>query len=521
VDPEATTTKSFYRITQPVAEVSSIAPAVISTTGGELVIDGQGIPAGSSLVLEFDGQSLLVPLVPAGGGLWDASVIGQFLEDSSVIATGIVDGTGTPVVSLNEPIAVTATGRALDAPPSLPPGAPVVQDAVSPVKGVGVVIKKNPGGSAERISGGKRPRPSLFAHNIMQRSAGGGAGKATFKDFTFMKSSGGGAGKATFKDFTFMKASGGGAGKATFKEFTVTKRTDSAMRMDHSDKFMPQGIDASSSSAVIAAWASKKGYDYYRNMSDFSSSGAQANPYFTNNESQGEMVPMSCSLPGEVHIPVSALSLACPAGPNIDWVCTYRSMVPVSSSHGPGWDFSYNISIEPLPAGAGTTATRVAVRDGQGRRDIYHRQPDGSYRCPGMFREGRFDGDTFTLTFADKGTWVFAPLSHRSVPKMIILMTDRNGVSLTCDYDVTGKLATVSSQFGQSLSVSYAGDRISSITDHTGRSVSFNYYGSSDPGGSEGDLHSISCPQEPGQPPAAGPVTFTYSTGSPDRKSVV
>ncbi len=562
VDPEATTTKNFYRITQPVAGVFSIVSPVLSTTGGELVIDGQGIPAGSFLVLEFDGQTLQVPLTSGGGGLWDAVVVGQFIEDSSVIARGIVDGSGTTLVSLNIPIMVTSTGRAADAPASLPPGAPVVQEQSNPIPGIGIVIKRNPGNIHPSMGRGKRPPPSLFAHNIMQRSSsgsrgpgrvsgGGSVGKATFKEFTVTKktdtamlgkwslgasnptsvgSSGMSAGKATFKEFTVTKKTdtasvsfrssgsitgGGSVGKATFKEFTVTKRADSSL-MSHSDHFTPQGINSASVSPLVAMWLSKKGYDYYKMQSDLSSAAMQNNPYFKNNGNQGEMVPMNRSLPGEVHVPVSALFLACPAGPNIDWVCTYRSVVPVSSGHGPGWDFSYNISIEPLPSAAGAAATRVAVRDGQGRRDVFHRQPDGSFRCDGIFREGRFDGEIFTLTFADTGKWIFKPLSDRLAPGKIAAIKDRNDVSLTCTYNGTGKLESVSSQFGQSLGVSYTGDRISGLIDQTGRTVSFSYYSPGISGGSPGDLRAISCPQDSGQPPAAGPVTFTYSTGEPD-----
>ena len=565
-DPEATTTKSFYRISQPVAEVFSIAPPVISTTGGELVIGGQGIPAGSFLVLEFDGQTLQVPLTVAGGGMWDASVVGQFSEDSSVIVIGIVDGSGTPVVLLNAPIRVTATGRALDAPASLPPAAPVPQMASNPIPGVGIVVKRNPGSSTARMGGGK---VSLQDFHFFQAASGGGKGRATFKEFTLTKRSGhpinigsvtggggagkasfkeftvtkktdtasinigsvtggGGAGKATFKEFTVTKRSdhninigsvtgGGGAGKASFKEFTVTKKTDTAVMMSHSDHFTLQGIHSASVSPLLAMWLSKKGYDYYQAKSDMNASGMHSNPFFNESQNTGAMpVHDNSGLPGEVRIPVSALSLSCPAGPNIDWVCTYRSMVPVSSGHGPGWDFSYNISIEPLPAGAGAAATRVAIRDGQGRRDIFHRQPDGSFTCLGMFREGRFDGETFTLTFADTGKWVFLPLNDRFAPGKISTITDRNAVALTCSYDAVGKLRSVSSQFGQSISVAFTGDQISGLTDHTGRAVSFSYYGSGVPGGSEGDLLAITCPQDSGQPPAAGPVSFTYSTGSPD-----
>jgi YD repeat-containing protein len=45
-----------------------------------------------------------------------------------------------------------------------------------------------------------------------------------------------------------------------------------------------------SPASLIAAWLSKKGYDYYKAQSDLASAGAQHNPYFKNNELAGEMV---------------------------------------------------------------------------------------------------------------------------------------------------------------------------------------------------------------------------------------
>lgn len=350
-DPEATTTKNFFRITQPVGEVFSISPPVISTTGGELVIDGQGIPAGSFLVLEFDGQTLQVPLASAGGGMWDASVVGQFLEDARVIVTSIVDSGGTQIVSLNQPITVTATGRALDSPPTLPPGAPLTQDVVNPIRGVGIVLKKNPGSSSERMGGGK----------------------VSMQDFHFAMATGRGTGKVSMQYFHFKLPS------RAARQFRGEPSGTGQLRFEAVNPIPGIGI-------VLKHYSNSSAERKGGGLGSFGQDGLSVMRRYLasakTSEAKNSIGAIERARPGEVHIPISSLFLACPAGPNIDWVCTYRSMVPVNTALGAGWDFSYNIFIEPLPASARASAPRVAVHDGQGRRDVFHRQLDGSYPAP-------------------------------------------------------------------------------------------------------------------------------------------
>lgn len=229
--------------------------------------------------------------------------------------------------------------------------------------------------------------------------------------------------------------------------------------------------------------------------------------------SDERLFPGRNGMPGEVALEYDALTLVCPAGPPLTWTMSYRSMAPVSSAHGTGWDFAYNIYIEA----ASSTAPTVTIHDGAGRADVFRRAADGSYRCDGFSRVGQFSGDVFTLTFANRGTWTFRALESAdgtvSTGK-IETITDPNGNAVTCDYDVSGKLSSVSSAFGQSLAVTWSGDRVASITDHTGRSVSFSYFGAADPNGPEGDLASIGCPTDSGLPPEAGDTAFTYSSGT-------
>lgn len=466
LDPVATTTKAFYRIMQPLAEVFSISPPVLSTSGGALVVHGQCIPAGSFLVIQIPGQApILVPLSSLGNGEWQTLVGGTFAVGAEAAAVSIQDGNGVTLVTLNQPLEITPTGRALDSPGSLPPAPPVVGDLVKPIPSIGIVVKSNAGG----------PYP---------------------------------------------------------------ERSQSPGPDDDCDN------SADSGSSLLAVWLGRKGYQYYMAKSNMNAAGLHNNPYYANNELAGEMPAHSSSklvkeiayarhkaemgpgaispapsgLPGEVSFQFCALSLETPAGPPLQLVHTYRSKPPVSVSGGSGtagshWESCYDISIEPIPVTAGASATRLLVRNGGCRADIFYRQPDGTYRCDGMFREGSFVGDTFTLTFADKGTWTFRSLSDPNAPGQIAAITDRNNVALTCDYDGSGLLERVNSQFGQQLTMTYGTDgSLSSVSDHSGRSVYYTYCGPQDPDGNEGDLKSISAPQVGSSSPF-GPTTFTYLTG--------
>ncbi len=297
--------------------------------------------------------------------------------------------------------------------------------------------------------------------------------------------------------------------------------------------------DCDGDTSVMAIWASRRGYDYYRAQSDMAAAGTHHNPAFQESLNAGEMphgrdklkattktqgdfnLSNRCGAPGivgEVTVQACSLSLETPAGPPLDCVLTYRSMVASGSTSffGPNWTCAYDISVTPVPASAGSSATQVKVCDGAGRCDTYTRQTDGSFTCDGMFRRGSFSGNTFTLTFADSGRWVFCPFDGLPNQGKILSIIDRNNVALTCDYDAKfGLLNSVSSQFGQSLSFTRNGTgQVSHITDHTGRFCTFSYFASGLTDGNPGMLQACSSPQVDGLAPVAGDCTFTYTTGS-------
>ena len=55
VDPELPGSRAFYRIVLPSAEVSQLHPPLLGPSGGTIVVEGQGFPAGAQLLITFDG----------------------------------------------------------------------------------------------------------------------------------------------------------------------------------------------------------------------------------------------------------------------------------------------------------------------------------------------------------------------------------------------------------------------------------------------------------------------------------
>jgi YD repeat-containing protein len=206
-------------------------------------------------------------------------------------------------------------------------------------------------------------------------------------------------------------------------------------------------------------------------------------------------------------------------GMDFIWARKHRSRTGPNTAQGNRWDFSYNIFIQRVGA-------HVKVFDGSGRADIFLAQADGSYVANEFFREGRFDSNNvFTLMFADTGIWEFRPLTAESAPGKISRIVDRNGNALTFSYDVLDRLSRITDTLGRGISVAYNADGfIESVTDFIGRQVRYAYYQDADPGGSFGDLKSVTSPIVTNTPtgndfPLGKMTTYTYTEGFADDRA--
>jgi YD repeat-containing protein len=168
------------------------------------------------------------------------------------------------------------------------------------------------------------------------------------------------------------------------------------------------------------------------------------------------------------------------------WARKYRSRIGPNTAMGNGWDFSYNIWVE-------AQGLNLVLHDGNSRHDLYHVQPDGTWARREFFREITPNPDgSYTLKFPDSGIWNFHPLDGSPQAGKIANIVDRNGNTVTFDYDGLGRLVTIHDTLdtpahNRDFTVAYDADgRIASLTDFTGRQVQYAYYQDGDAGGSAG-----------------------------------
>ncbi|MGH2377210.1 MAG: DUF6531 domain-containing protein [Candidatus Limnocylindria bacterium] len=121
----------------------------------------------------------------------------------------------------------------------------------------------------------------------------------------------------------------------------------------------------------------------------------------------------------------------------------YNSADPTVGTLGPGWTHTYAWTVTDLDS-------RAIVRRGDGRRDEYTANGDGTYAAP----PGVFD----TLTKRPDGTWE-------------LLLTGQ----VAYDFSVAGQLTRISEPTGNAINLAYADGRLASVTDTVGRVVSLSY----------------------------------------------
>jgi YD repeat-containing protein len=201
-------------------------------------------------------------------------------------------------------------------------------------------------------------------------------------------------------------------------------------------------------------------------------------------------------------------------GMDFVWARKYRSKDGPESAMGKGWDFSYNIHIQ-------ARSQNILLHDGNTRRDLFRKQPDGTYQRDGFFLIGEKNQDgSYTFTFQNKGTWNFHPLDGSPLAGRIQSIRDRNGNTISFAYEpLTGRLMVVTDTLDRDTTLAYDSNGfIQKVTDFTGREVRYTHYLNGDTGGSAGDLASVRSPTVVGTPngndfPNGKTTTYTYSQG--------
>ncbi|HET7699857.1 MAG TPA: DUF6531 domain-containing protein [Candidatus Limnocylindria bacterium] len=131
---------------------------------------------------------------------------------------------------------------------------------------------------------------------------------------------------------------------------------------------------------------------------------------------------------------------------------------------GHGWTHSYNWKLTD----AGAT---VEVRRGDGRRDTFTRNQDGSYaNPPNVFDTLVKNADaTFTLTLASQVVYELSSSGQLSS------IHEPAGNQITFSY-TAGKLTTITDTVGRQIALTYdAADRLTTLQDPLGRRVTYAY----------------------------------------------
>ena len=198
------------------------------------------------------------------------------------------------------------------------------------------------------------------------------------------------------------------------------------------------------------------------------------------------------------------------------WGRRYRSRSGPITDQGNRWDFSYNVRAQQVAGG-------MEIRDGMGRADVFRPDADGVFGRDEHFSVGTLTGVVFRLTFADTGYWEFLPLDGSMTAGRLSRIVDRNANAMRMEYDGLGRLSRVIDTLDRTNSIAYspASGKISSLTDFTGRRVTYAHYRAGEAGGNEGDLKSVTSPAVTGTPngndfPNGKTTTYTYTRGFAD-----
>ncbi|MFC1718620.1 DUF6531 domain-containing protein, partial [Candidatus Poribacteria bacterium] len=210
----------------------------------------------------------------------------------------------------------------------------------------------------------------------------------------------------------------------------------------------------------------------------------------------------------------SATDLRIPGrGLDFIWARKYRSRIGPDTRQGNGWDFSYNIRIE-------RDGDDLILFDGNTRRDRFILQPDGTWAADGFCWEFIQDGPdgAISMMCPDTGTWQFLPLDHLCCAGRISAISDRNGNTMTIEYDLECRPVRIHDPLDTQVH-----NRDINITYYIGRQVRYEYYQDGDAGGSFGDLKSVTKPAVEGMPnrnnfPQGKTTVYTYSKGFADEQ---
>ncbi|WP_078579214.1 T7SS effector LXG polymorphic toxin [Salipaludibacillus agaradhaerens] len=144
----------------------------------------------------------------------------------------------------------------------------------------------------------------------------------------------------------------------------------------------------------------------------------------------------------------------------------YNSQDDQKNTFGKKWIFNFGVNLKLL------NNYDIEVTFEDGHRELFENQGNDSYQSTvGSFNSLTTHYDGYTLILPSRETYFFNKAGRLS------FLIDAKGAQTTFEYNTSGLLTRAKSDIG-SLSFTYNNlELISSIEDHTGRNVSYNYHG--------------------------------------------
>ena len=171
-------------------------------------------------------------------------------------------------------------------------------------------------------------------------------------------------------------------------------------------------------------------------------------------------------------------------GPDFDITRTYNSRDRRSGPFGRAWTFTYDQRLIETTDGV---SLFVICRQGNGKRERFVQNPDGTYTAPpdlAAVLVKHADG-TLTLTEQDGAQRRF------DTDGRLMAWVERHGKTMTMRYDDTGFLLSLSDANGRTVAFTKGGNgKIASVTDPAGQVFRYDYdtdgnlVGATDPLGS-------------------------------------
>ncbi len=196
---------------------------------------------------------------------------------------------------------------------------------------------------------------------------------------------------------------------------------------------------------------------------------------------------------------------------------TYKSQATYNGPIGHNWDFNYNRRLnQELDCCTETPTGNIFVLDGLGRKDLFLKQPNGSFTSPaGLYSQlAKKSSGGFFLREPDGLTYHFTDVVDRFNRAFLTRIEDRNGNALTFIYNLHWLLKKVRDTLNREITFDYDEfEHLIQITDFLGRKVRFAY---SLP---DGDLVMVTSPSVTGTPngndfPNGKEMRYTYSSGA-------